>query len=115
MIFEIRCDDLDKAEKFLNVFVDKCREEYRKQIVKSEQKIKAYTGWLPIKTDVPLPPELVMWCQREGDRLLLKNKLPMPKILRGAFDKVMKRKMEKNLKGFFKANGLDVQTKFLGE
>lgn len=106
--------NVEEIEKYLESFVSMCCEEYKNQVAKSEKKMKNYTGWIPVPVNVSLPPELVMRWYREGDYVVLENQIALPKVLRGAFERAMKRKMEKNLRGFFKENGIEVEVKYMG-
>jgi CRISPR/Cas system CMR subunit Cmr6 (Cas7 group RAMP superfamily) len=99
MKFEIESKDKEKVKELLNKFIEMAKEEYEKQ----KNNVKG----------VPMP-EIDFGYYEENGKIIFFNTLPLPqtKLLKLIF-KPMVGKMEKNLKGFFSSNGLEVKIKFI--
>jgi CRISPR/Cas system CMR subunit Cmr6 (Cas7 group RAMP superfamily) len=99
MKFEIESKDKEKVKELLNKFIEMAKEEYEKQ--KDKVKISM--------------PEIDFGYYEEKGKIIFYNTLPLPQTkLLGIIFKPMVRKMEKNLKGFFSSQGLDVKIKLIG-
>jgi len=100
MKFEIESKDKEKVKELLNNFIEMAKEEYKKQ----KNNVKG----------VPMP-EIDFGYYEEKSKIIFYNTLPLPQTkLLGIIFKPMVRKMEKNLKGFFSSQGLDVKIKLIG-
>lgn len=98
MIFRIK-GDTEKIKKFLDDFIRETKAEYEKQ--GTSQALKTL--------GIMLPP-FDMGYIDEGESVKLWDTINFPKPMGFLFGRV-KKKMEKNLKGYLEAKGLKVEVK----
>jgi len=90
--------DKRKIKEFLEEFIHMAKDEYDEQVKKSK---------------VPGIP-LDMGYYEDGNNIIFYNTLAFPKVF-GLVKRMVVKKMEKNLKGFFEEKGLKVKVKFIGD
>jgi hypothetical protein len=98
MIFIIK-GDTDKIKKFLDEFVRETKAEYEKQ--GASNALRTIGVWLP---------PFDMGYIDEGESIKLWDTINFPKPMGFLFGRV-KKKMEKNLRGYLEAKGLKVEVK----
>lgn len=107
MRFEI-FGEKEKIKPFLDEFINLAEEEYDVQI-------KKYRSIpMPFGIRVPPLPPLQLGYNEQEKSIIFWNTSSMPRLFNPIKGRIVK-KMEENLKGFFKAKGLDVEIKYLGD
>jgi hypothetical protein len=99
--------DKQKIKEFLDEFINLAEEEYEIQMKKTRNMPMPFGLSVP---DLPLQ----MGYIEEADSIIFYNTFQFPKVLRLIRGRIVK-KMEENLKGFFKAKEIEVEIKYLGD
>lgn len=108
MKFEIK-GDKKKIIPIIKKFVEETREEFKIQMEKAKRIP------MPFGIGVPDLPFEVGWLE-DGDSIVIWNTAPMPeRILKSFIGKRIKKKMKKNLEGYLKAKGLEVEVTYIGD
>jgi len=106
MKFEIECDDMNKAETLLNEFAKICEDEYRKQLESVKSKLETLKKIGIARSSYALPDDVMFIVFKEEDKLVFRNSIPLPKVIRLMGRPV--KKMENNLRKFLEMNDVKV-------
>jgi hypothetical protein len=105
--------DAEKIVKELEIFIEECHKEYDKQKVVTKKKLQGFKAF-PIPADFELP-EIILTYEKKDDNTVIFNSLSgmenvkIASVMGKIMFRGMRKKMEKNLKGYLNARGLDVK------
>jgi len=114
MLFRID-GNLDELVPALDEFTKSIEEEWGPALEEAKKKIKKIP--LPIKVDLPLPDEMIVPFWKEEGHILMRVPIGIPggNIGMKLIGRSARKKMEKNLKGYFEYKNIKAKVKHIGE
>ncbi|RLG45336.1 MAG: hypothetical protein DRN81_02095 [Thermoproteota archaeon] len=114
MLFRID-GNVDEIYPAVEEFCKSIEDDWKPAMVEARKKLEKIP--MPIKFDVPLMDEIVIPCWKEDDHVLMRIPVMSPggSIGNKILGRAARKKMEKNLKGYFKGKDINVKIKKIGE